>query len=319
VLKGGFTLMNVMPGGPGMTNKLSATNTTDYSPYTESTTTVKEYMFTVSDGVSLKIIDFIPRNVSQQKPVILFVAGWISLISGWKGVLKVLTAEHRVIYCETREKQSSTVPDVKKVSFSIERLKLDIGEIIEKLIPPPDKFILAGSSLGASAILEYCASDKPKPFSTVLINPNTEFRFPKFLGSIIPALHPSLYISVKPVIKWYLRNFRLDKKTCKEQIEKYENTLDCANPYKLKANALAIKNYVIWGRIDNINVPCLVLGATSDTLHATENVKRLLKIIPDSTYIELKSNMENHSEKAGHVILEYLDSLVARPQRAFDS
>jgi pimeloyl-ACP methyl ester carboxylesterase len=260
----------------------------------------------VSDGVSLKIIDFTPRNVSQEKPVILFVAGWISLISGWKGVLEVLTAEYRVLYLESREKQSSTVPDVKKVSFSIERLKLDIGEIIEKVIPPSEKFILAGSSLGASAILEYCGSEKREPLSAILIGPNTELRFPKILGTVIPALHPSLYFTVKPVIKWYLRNFRLDKKNSKEQIEKYENTLDCADPYKLKANALAIRNYAIWDRIVNISVPCLIIGATTDTLHGTENIKRLMKIIPDSTYIELKSNMETHSEKAGRVIAEYI-------------
>jgi len=315
-MEGKLALMILMSG---TADKLSGSNTMDYSSYTDPATNVKEYMFKVSDGVSLKIIDFTPRNVSQEKPVILFVAGWISLISGWRGVLKVLTVEHRVIYCETREKQSSTVPEVKKVSFSIERLKLDIGEIIENIIPPSKKFIFAGSSLGASAILEYCASDKRKPLCAVLINPNTEFRFPKFLGEIIPALHPSLYLAVKPVIKWYLRNFRLDKKTCKEQIEKYENTLDCANPYKLKANALAIKNYVIWGRIDNINVPCLVMGATSDTLHATDNVKRLLKLIPDSTYIELKSNMENHSEKAGHVIVDYIEALRGKPQKTFDT
>jgi pimeloyl-ACP methyl ester carboxylesterase len=278
----------------------------DYSPYTDPSTNVKEYMFNVSDGVSLKLIDFTPQNISQGKPIILFVAGWISLISGWKGVLRVLTAEHRVIYIESREKQSSIVPDVKKVSFSIERLKLDVTEIIEKIIPPSEKFILAGSSLGASAILEYCASDKWKPLSAILIAPNTEFRFPKILGTIIPALHPSLYLFVKPIIKWYLRNFRLDKKNSKEQIEKYENTLDCANPYKLKANALAIRDYKIWNRIANINVPCLIMGATTDTLHATEDIKRLLKIIPNSTYIELQSNMETHSENAGRVIVEYI-------------
>jgi pimeloyl-ACP methyl ester carboxylesterase len=264
----------------------------DYSLYTDRSTSVKEYMCNVSDGVSLKAIDFTPQNVSQGRPVIIFVAGWISLISGWKDVLKVLTA--------------STVPDIKKVSFSIERLKLDIGEIIEKVILPSEKFILAGSSLGASAILEYCGSEKKKPLSAVLIGPNTEFRFPKILGAIIPALHPSLYFAVKPIIKWYLRNFRLDKKNSIEQIEKYENTLDCADPYKLKANALAIRNYTIWNRIDNITVPCLIIGATTDTLHSTENIKRLLKIIPDSNYIELKSNMETHSEKAGHVIVEYI-------------
>jgi pimeloyl-ACP methyl ester carboxylesterase len=278
----------------------------DYYQYTDNSTIVKEYMVDVSDGVSLMIVDFTPRNVSQGKPVILFVAGWISLISGWKDVLKVLTAEHRVIYLESREKHSSTVPDVKKVSFSIERLKLDIGEIVEKIISPSEKFILAGSSLGASAILEYCGSEKQKPSSAVLIGPNTEFRFPKILGTIIPAIHPSIYFTVKPVIKWYLRNFRLDKKNCKEQIEKYENTIDCADPYKLKANALAIRNYAIWDHIVNINVPCLIIGATTDTLHDTENIKRLIKIIPDSIYIELKSNMETHSEKAGRIIVEYI-------------
>jgi pimeloyl-ACP methyl ester carboxylesterase len=295
----------------------SRTNNMDYSQYTDNSTSVKEYMFNVSDGVCLKIIDFIPQNVSQGKPVIIFVAGWISLISGWKDVLKVLTAEHRVIYLESREKQSSTVPDVKKVSFSMERLKLDIGEIIEKVIPPLEKFILAGSSLGASVILEYCGSEKQKPLSAVLISPITEFRFPKILGTIIPAIHPSLYFTVKPVIKWYLRNFRLDKKNCKEQIEKYENTLDCADPYKLKANALAIRNYAIWSHIVNINVPCLIVGATTDTLHDTEDIKRLIKIIPDSSYIELKSNMETHSEKAGRIIVEYIKGEIPFKERNF--
>jgi len=280
----------------------------DYSLYTDNSTSVKEYMCNVSDGVSLKIIDFTPRNASQGNPVILFVAGWISLISGWKDVLKVLTAQYRVIYLESREKQSSAVPDVKKVSFSMERLKLDIGEIIEKVISPSEKFILSGSSLGASAILEYCGSEKQKPLSAVLIAPITEFRFPKILGTIVPAIHPSLYFSVKPVIKWYLRNFRLDKKNSSEQVKKYENTLDCADPYKLKANALAIRNYAIWDHIVNINVPCLIIGATTDMLHDTEDIKRLLKIIPDSTYIELKSNMETHSEKAGRIIVEYIQS-----------
>ena len=285
---------------------ISQENKMDYSQYTESSTAVKEYMLEVSDGVSLKIIDFIPQNVSPDKPVIFFVAGWISLISGWKGVLKVLTADYRIIYLESREKKSSIVPNVKKVKFTMERLKQDIGEVIEKVNPDAGKFILAGSSLGASAILEYCGSVKKEPLTAILIGPNTEFRFPRILGTMIPAVHPSLYFAVKPVIKWYLKNFRLDKKNSREQIEKYEKTLDCADPYKLKANALAIKNYALWDRIGTINVPCLILGATNDTLHGTENIRHLLNIMPYASYIEFESNMDTHSEKAGHAIVEYI-------------
>ena len=281
----------------------------DYSPYTDHSTGVKEYMLNVSDGVSVKITEFTPLNISPEKPVILFVAGWISLISGWKDVLKILTAQHRVIYLETREKYSSIVPDVKKVSFSMERFKLDIGDVIKQIISADEKFVLAGSSLGASAILEYCRSDDQKPLSAVLIAPNIEFRFPKVLGSIIPIIHPSLYLSVKPLIKWYLKNFRLDKKDCKEQIEKYENTLDCADPYKLKANALAIRNYSLWDNSGNVDIPCLIMGATKDTLHDADNIKRLLSIVPKSTYVELESNMETHSEKAGHIITQYIQSI----------
>jgi len=278
----------------------------DYSQYTDSSTAVKEYMLGVSDGVSLKIIDFTPRNISLEKPVIVFVAGWISMISGWKGVLKVLTVKYRVLYLETREKQSSTVPDVKKVSFSMDRLSLDIGEIIEKVIPPSEKFVLVGSSLGATVILEYCGSKSRKPLSAILISPKADFKFPKLLELAIPALHPSLAFLIRPVIKWYLRNFRLDKKNSREQIEKYENTLDCADPYKLKANALALRNYVLLNRVKQINVPCLMIGATTDMLHGTGEIKQIMKIIPDSLYVELESNMETHSEKAGHVILEYI-------------
>lgn len=278
----------------------------NYNQYTESSTAIKEYMIEVSDGVYLKIIDFTPSGISEKRPVILFVAGWISLISGWKGVLIKLTSRYRVIYLESREKKSSAVSDVKKTSFSMDRLRIDIGEVIEKIIPASEKFILAGSSLGASAILEHCGTEGRKPSAAVLIGPNAEFRFPRVLGSLIPLIHPGIYFSIKPVIKWYLKNFRLDKKKSMEQIIKYHNTLDCADPYKLKANALAIKNYSLWDNVTRIDVPCLVIGATTDTLHGTENIKKILKIIPGATYIELESNMETHSEKAGDIIAEYI-------------
>ena len=278
----------------------------DYSEYTEKSTTVNEYILEVSDGVSLTIIDFTPANISEDKPVILFVAGWISLISGWKGVLKALTAEYRVLYLETREKISSLIPDVKKVSFSMQRFQLDIDEFIKKTVPPSGKFILAGSSLGASAILEYCGTEGRKPLSAILVGPNAELHFPTLLTSMVPAIHPSMYFLIKPVIKWYLRNFRLDKKNSKEQVEKYENTLDCADPYKLKPSALALRKYSLWDRIKNIAVPCLIMGARTDTLHGTENIKKLIEIMPYSSYIEFESNMETHSEKAGHAIMEYI-------------
>ena len=193
------------------------------------------------------------------------------------------------------------------MSYTIGRLKEDIREVIEKTVPADKKFVLAGSSLGASVILEYCAEDYRKPECALLVGPNEEFRFPKVLGTVIPLIHPALYFAVKPVIKWYLRNFRLDKKHEQEQIKKYEYTLDCADPYKLKANALALKNYSIWEIVKKVTTPCVIFGATTDKLHDTDMLKRLINVLPEVQYIELTSNSDTHSEKAGRIMVDYLD------------
>jgi len=267
---------------------------------------VTEYMLQMSDGVSIKVIDFMPQKLKEGLSII-FIAGWISLIDGWEGLLKEITPIYRTFYIESREKKSSVIPPKAKVSFTMERMKKDIEEIIDKLIPEGERFVLAGSSLGASAILEYCTWGKRKPESAILVGPNDQFRFPKILGTIIPMLHPSMYFLAKPVIKWYLKNFRLDKKNEKEQVAKYFKTLDMADPYKLKANALALKNYSIMNNIKGITTPCLIFGATTDKLHNREHLKNIIDVIPEVQYIELASNKDTHSQKAGRIIVDYLE------------
>ncbi len=278
----------------------------DYSEYTVSTTEVKEYSVEASDGVLLNVIEFIPAKDSENRPIILFVAGWISMISGWKGVLQKITPEYRTVYLETREKSSSIVPKGKKVSFTMDRLAEDISNIIAKTIPENRKFVAGGSSLGATAILEYLALNLRQPECAMLISPTPVFRFPKILGDLVPLLPPSLYLIIKPIIKWYLRNFRLDKKKEIEQVKKYEGTLDAADPYKLKANALALKKFTIWDRLSMVTAPILIIGAAADTLHGIDTLKRMLQMIPRSEYREMASNKETHSEKAGELMVTYI-------------
>ncbi|HNU90456.1 MAG TPA: hypothetical protein PKO25_01110 [Spirochaetota bacterium] len=278
----------------------------DYSEYAGEGCTVKEYHFAVSDGVALKIIDFIPKRDNDRRPVILFVAGWISAISGWTGVIKTLSAEYRTIYLETREKRSSIVPRNRRVGFAMDRLAADIREAVEKLVPGRREFVMAGSSLGASAILEYLAQPGRKPLCAILVGPNAEFRFPRFLGYVIPAFPPSFYLVLKPVVKWYLRNFRLDKKNEQEQVKKYESTLDAADPYKLKYNAIAIRNYSIWHVLPEVKTPVLIIGAALDKLHGNEALNKMVGLLPRAGYRELASNKETHSEKAGELIIDFI-------------
>lgn len=276
-----------------------------YAEYTSPKTSVKEYMVEVSDGVKLKVIDFDP-GAKKGSPIILFVAGWISLISGWKGFLQEITPRFRTLYLDTREKQSSLVPPKKRVSYDTERIRLDLKEVIEKVIPAKAAYVLAGSSLGATAIMEYLAVPCRAPECAVLIGPNAEFRYPKLLTPIIMMIPPSLYIIAKPIVKWYLKHFRVDMKHAPEQMKKYEGTLDAADPYKLKANALTLKNYSIWERLGNIATPCLIVGATTDTLHGTEKIERMMDILTRAEYVEMESNLATHGNDAGKMMAEYV-------------
>ncbi len=280
----------------------------DYSEYTGNRASVSEYMHTVSDGVSLRIIDFTPYSIDPRKPVILFVAGWISLISGWKNFLAAVTPAYRVIYAETREKDSSLVPCMKRASFTMQRMMDDIADMVNGLIPQGTPFVIAGSSLGASAIMEYCMTDARRPMCAVLVGPNAALRFPRFLMSLVPFLHPSLYFAVKPIVKWYLRRFRVNSEAEKEQIAKYELTLDYANPYKLKRNALALKKWKLTST-GKIEIPSLVIGATTDSLHSTEHLKATMAFFTKGEYIELASNRETHSAKAAQVIMDFIETM----------
>ncbi|MCX7680001.1 MAG: hypothetical protein N2316_12410, partial [Spirochaetes bacterium] len=164
---------------------------TSYFEYTSPSCEVREYMVGVSDGVQLRIVDFNP-SPSSHMPIMLFVAGWISLIDGWKGFLQEITPKMRTLYCETREKSTSILPPKERVEFTMERLRQDLFEVISQTIPPSHPFVLAGSSLGASAIIEYLINPSgPCPECAILIGPNAEFRFPRAAIPIVLTIPPS--------------------------------------------------------------------------------------------------------------------------------
>ena len=79
---------------------MSAENLEDYCA---PGTTVRDEMVRVTPQVSLRVITFTPPQASTQ-PAIVFVAGWISLMRGWKNVLREMTKDFTVYYVETTGK-----------------------------------------------------------------------------------------------------------------------------------------------------------------------------------------------------------------------
>jgi len=274
----------------------------DSSSWGKGISLVEKY-FQVSDGVQIKVIDFFHPDSNPEKPTVVFVAGWISLLSGWEQFLKAITPGLRVLYIETREKKSARLPAGRQLDFSIERMSADLHEILSEIFDDNQLYYFAGSSLGATVILDYLSMKWENPAGAFLIAPISKFAFPKWLLLIIKFIPARLYSFVRPILKGYLKYFRLDRKNEQEQIKKYERTIDAAEPVRLKANAYAIKDYTIWGKLENIETPVVIIGAETDNLHGIEEMKKMVSGLASARLEVMRSNKETHSEKAGNFIL----------------
>ena len=268
--------------------------------------TCKEEMVAVSPNVLLRVITFSPSQPGEN-PVLVFVPGLVSLMEGWREVLLEMTRDFIVYYIETREKITSKVKG--KVDYSLEAIGQEIAALVSHFNLESRGYILFGSSLGATAILESSRFLEIDPLCLVLIGPNAVFRIPKFYRFIIRIFNPRFYLLLKPVAKWYLKTFRLDTEADYAQYEKYCQALDAADPWKLKKTAIAFSRYEVWDLLAEIDYPTLIVGASRDTLHEPENLEKMVSMMKNAAYLDLETNKLTHSSAMVREMRKYIAQL----------
>lgn len=254
--------------------------------------TVSEERLVVCPGVNLKLLVFMPPGKVSRPPV-LFIPGWISLITGWKDVLIEMTATYPVYYLETREKSSARLTG--RQDQGIPAYREDIIFAAEKLGLMKNEYIMFGSSLGATAILDAHSSLESKPVALILVGPNAEFRTPGWGVVVIRLIYPGFFFMVRSIVKLYLKWFRLNAAADRAQYEKYCRALDMAEPFRLKKAALKLKDYKVWDLLENIDTPVLVIGGNKDKLHEPENLVRIVDLLPRGEMLDMETNSNTHS------------------------
>ena len=78
--------------------------------------------------------------------------GWGSFINSWEIVLKEMTKHFEIFYVETREKGSAKHNPEQPIT--IQEIGKDLARVIELKGLTKDSFIMFGSSMGATAIIE---------------------------------------------------------------------------------------------------------------------------------------------------------------------
>ncbi len=272
--------------------------------YSHPDCTIDDEMVAVNDQVQLRVITFTPPHPPEHPPV-LFIPGWVSRMDSWGNALKALTADTVVYYVETREKTSSQLKG--KYGLGVEDIAHDIICLTEILELPDNEYVLMGSSLGATAILEACTELRRSPGQVTLIGPNAVFRVPAWGRIVIRLFIPSLYLILKPWLKWYLRTFRVNVEADPEQYRKYCRNLDAADPYKLKKAALRFQDYTVWDILPDIEVPVLIISGNTDKLHEHGNVEKMAPLLPNCKLIDLGTNSRTHSAEMISEMWEHMD------------
>jgi pimeloyl-ACP methyl ester carboxylesterase len=250
----------------------------------------------VEDGVRLRLMRWQPAG-GEQGPPILFVAGWISLVTGWRPLLEVLVRRHPVFYLETREKRSAEIDErlMRPESFTIERLADDLVETAARLGLHNRRTVLFGSSMGSNAILEALKRDRLTAGAAFVVGPNSEFRFPWWGPLAVRTISPWLIEHLKPFVLWYLRRFRVNVRSDPEQMARYERTIAAADARRLKLSALAVQGYELVPGLETVNTPVAVAYAESDTLHGEAEQRRIVDSLPSGTAVVCPSNTHMHT------------------------
>ena len=260
----------------------------------------------VDDGMSLRVLHWRPGGGADRPPVV-FVPGWISIVDGWIDVLRAMAADRVIVYVETREKSTAQWRRRMAVDdFRPQRLADDI-RAAWKAFDVADGAVLFGSSLGANAILELLkGEDSPRAGAAFCICPNVRFEIP-WWGHALFRMPPSGYRLVLAPVIWYLRRYRVNSRHDPAQMRRYERTLRAAEPSRLRLSARAVVGYDARPGLDTVAAPVALAYAESDTLHGGEQVRELARCMPNAETIGCASNTAMHRGEVVGVLDAFVD------------
>lgn len=269
-----------------------------------------EHRVEVERGVRLRLLEWSPDNQSGADPI-FFVAGWISLVSGWRPLLEVLVRNHPVYYLETREKVSAEIDRslMRPEYFGVNRLADDLRFVGNQLELNNERTVLFGSSMGSNAILEALKGDRFRGKAAFLVGPNVEFYFPGW-GRVAARAVPAWLIErLKGFVIWYLRTFRVNEESDPEQMARYVRTVRAADALRLKLSAQAVLDYSLLPGLETISTPVAVAYADSDTLHGEDTVRTIVDAMPNGTSVACPSNTYMHTAAVAADLEGYLAGL----------
>ena len=274
----------------------------DYTGFCAPGTAITPGYLSLESGVSLLYINFIPEK-NEGLPEILFLSGLAAVMENFRELLQALTSKFVVHFLETREKRSSHI--FWGARFGVKEIAGDIALAADKIFSNGQPYLIIGFSLGATSGAEAIPAIKNKPLRLVMAEPSATFRFPPLIR-FLASYFVFLYYPLKPLLKWYMRNYRIN---LREDYEMYLincRILDSASPEKISATVREISSYNISLILPLVDVPVIVIGASKDTFHSHNEARQIAAGLKNALFVEMETNKRTHSAEVSEWLVNHL-------------
>ena len=268
----------------------------------------EELFIEVESGISLRILRWVPDDeyAASNDPVVV-VPGWGSVFEGWRPLITEWVRRRPIVYIETREKKSAAITkNVGRSDFDRYKHGADVLSVLRYLGIDSKDVDWFSSSLGATLLIDSYQKGVLRGRSSGLLAPNPDIDFPLWARIVmslpIPRfIHPSLM----RFTVWLV-----DRRTKEEgQRIRYRRTLLSQDLIRMLLSARANMRYRLPEDLSDVDVPCAVMTASSDTLHDMNKVLDIIERIPGAILIEVPSNQYAHEADVLVEIEEFHSSI----------
>ncbi|MHA1198076.1 MAG: hypothetical protein ACTSQF_01780 [Candidatus Heimdallarchaeaceae archaeon] len=278
----------------------------NYNLISEFEDRAKEEFIKVSDGSEVKILTTKASEKNFNGFTFLILPGWGTVVPGWEKVLMEAIKDFNILYIESREKHSFR-PGEGKIRNGVNRLALDVKEIIEYLKIDQSKIVTLTSSFSTLTIANLLGTKKIKPALSVLIGPVYQFNMPPTTRYLMHFIPNFIFLAAKPLWRWWVKKRKSEDPL---QAAKYIRVMNEADPNKWRAVAKSVCFTKVWDEYRQIEENyVVVIGMETDKMHTAKLSKNIVAAIPNAEYLDMGTNRATHSAEMIEVIRELMKKI----------
>lgn len=260
---------------------------------------------------------------SDTGPTIVLVHGWICTLRSWHHQLDALAANHRVVAYDLRGHGRSG--PAASGDYSTAALAADLDAVLRACVPPGEKAVVAGHSMGAMALVAWAGAFpgdvQVRLAAAVLVDTGIErliaesrvfitvaalSRLKTLIGARVLGLGLKAPPRSTPLVHRLVRYVALSRRASPAQVAFCERMfLDCPADVRAAFGA-TLSELDLATSLAALTVPTVVMVGELDRLTPPVHARAMAESLPDARLVELEgtghmSLLEAHGEVTAQI------------------